>query len=99
MPSRSAGTGTKIALGGKATVHCVHDRQKDQVVTEAQVKVLALDYGIKYDPAQHKIHKCTCCRNLFVDPTDEPRYCLICQGIPIHGLAGPLPLPGGVVDG
>jgi hypothetical protein len=91
--------GLRPVFGGTATVHCVHDRQKRQVITEAQVAALAVEHGIVYDPAQHKIHSCACCGNLFVDPSDEPRFCIVCQGIPAHLLGGPLPEPTGVVDG
>jgi hypothetical protein len=91
--------GARAVLGGVATVHCVHDRQKRQVVTEAQVARLALVAGIVYDPKQHRIHRCACCANLFVDPSDEPRYCSFCTVKPLaHPLGGPLAAPLGEVD-
>lgn len=91
--------GARPQWSGKAIVCCVHDRQKRVVITEAQVAALGLQSGIIYDPEQHKIHRCTCCENLFVDPSDEPRFCSVCQRPLVHALGGPLPLPGGVVDG
>lgn len=91
--------GTRPVFGGVATVHCVHDRQKRQVVTEAQVATLGLEAGIVYDPRQHRIHRCACCDNLFVDPSDEPRYCTVCTVVPLaHPLGGPLAAPIGQVD-
>lgn len=93
------GTTLHPFLGGVAQVYCVHDREKRQVRTESDVAALGLEAGIIYDPFFHKIHRCTCCDNLFVDPSDEPRYCTVCLGPLVHGLGGPLPLPGGVVDG
>jgi hypothetical protein len=92
-------SGVAIALGGKAVVYCVHDREKRQVVTEAQVVALGLSVGQAYDPRQHKIHLCACCQNLFVDPTDIPRLCSTCSSPAVHSLGGPLPDPIGVTDG
>lgn len=92
-----AGTALRVALGGTAVVCCVHDRRKRQVVTEAQVAALGLEVGMVYDPRQHKLHRCACCDNLFVDPADTPRFCKDCQGPLAHQLGGPLPQPVGVV--
>lgn len=86
-----------LTLSGTAQVYCVHDREKRQVVTEAQVAALGLEVGQVYDPAQHKLHECACCRNLFVDPTDIPRLCHVCMGLPVHAFTGPLPDPIGPV--
>lgn len=86
-------------LSGRLQIKCVHDRQKRQVVTERQVFELGLAVGIVYDPKQHRIHRCGCCENLFVDPSDEPRYCPTCTPAPVHRLAGPLAAPIGEVDG
>lgn len=93
----AATTGIRVALGGTAVVCCVHDRRKREVVTEAQVAALGLEIGMLYDPKQHKLHRCACCDNLFVDPSDEPRYCQRCQGALAHALGGPLAQPTGVV--
>jgi hypothetical protein len=90
--------GAKLSISGKAVVCCVHDRQKQQVATEEQVVLLGLTQGIIYNRRQHKIHKCACCQNLFVDPSDEPRFCTPCKPKPLHALGGPLPDPIGVVD-
>lgn len=90
-------TALKIALGGTAVVCCVHDREKRKVVTERDVAMLGLEVGVLYDPKQHKIHRCSCCENLFVDPTDTPRFCSTCLGATVHQLGGPLPEPIGVV--
>lgn len=87
----------RVALGGTAVVCCVHDREKRKVVTEAQVAALGLQVGQVYDQRQHKLHRCACCENLFVDPTDTPRFCSACQGPLQHMLGGPLPEPTGVV--
>lgn len=84
-------------MGGTAVVCCVHDREKRQVVTERQVAELGLEVGMLYDPKQHKLHMCACCSNLFVDPSDEPRYCSSCQAPLVHALGGPLAEPLGVV--
>ena len=89
--------GVGVALGGTAVVCCVHDREKRRVVTEAQVAALGLEVGQVYDRRQHKLHSCACCGNLFVDPTDTPRFCSACQGPLVHPLGGPLPEPTGVV--
>jgi len=97
--SRMAGASVGIALGGKAAVHCVHDVMKDQITTERELFEFSLTLGIVFDPKQHKTHRCTCCRNLFVDVSDEPTYCTVCSGPLVHALGGPLPQPGGVVDG
>ena len=94
---RAATTGFRVELGGTAVVCCVHDREKRKVVTEAQVAALGLEVGMLYDPTRHKLHRCACCENLFVDPSDEPRYCSTCQGPLKHALGGPLPEPVGVV--
>jgi hypothetical protein len=91
-------SGARVVLGGKRVVCCVHDREKRQVVTETQVAELGLAVGLIYDPRQHKIHRCACCDNLFVDPSDEPRFCSICTRPAVHALGGPLSLPRGVVD-
>lgn len=91
--------GTRVSLGGTAVVCCVHDREKRQVTTEAQVAALGLSMvpPVIYDPVQHKLHRCACCDNLFVDPTDEPRFCSHCLRGMVHALGGPLPEPIGVV--
>ena len=93
------GMGLRIELSGTAEVCCVHDRKKDEVTTEAQVAALGLllNPPIIYDPRIHRLQWCACCRNLFFDPSDEPRYCTRCQGRPVHALGGPLPDPKGVV--
>lgn len=87
--------GLGAALAGSAVVVCVHDRPKRQVTTEAHVAELGLSIGRVYDPKQDKLHKCGCCENLFVDPSDVPRYCRRCQSPPQHPAAGPLPDPIG----
>jgi hypothetical protein len=84
-------------LSGTAVVCCPHDREKRRVTTEAQVAALGAEVGILYDPVQHKLHRCACCENLFVDPSDEPRYCTQCCGVLVHPLGGPLAPPIGVV--
>jgi hypothetical protein len=86
-------TAFNAVASGKATVYCVHDRVKRQVTTEAQVAELGTHAGFKYDPKQHRIWLCACCQNLFVDPTDTPRFCRNCYRTPTHPLGGPLPTP------
>lgn len=93
----AATTGLRVQLGGTAVVCCVHDRVKREVVTESAVAALGLEHGIVYDPKRHKLHRCACCDNLFVDPSDAPRFCHTCQGPLVHELGGPLPEPVGVV--
>lgn len=88
-------TGARLGLAGSAIVVCPHDRAKREVTTEAQVAELGLTVGQVYDPKQHRLHSCSCCQNLFVDLSDEPRYCQRCQNAPTHPLAGPLPDPTG----
>ena len=96
--SSSAAAGARAVLGGTAVVCCVHDRQKRQVVTEAQVAALGLEVGVLYDPKQHRVHRCGCCLNLFIDASDEPRYCGKCSGPLAHAQGGPLAAPIGVVE-
>lgn len=88
-------TGFNIHAGGAAVVCCVHDREKRQVTTETQVAELGRHVGQVYDPKQHRLHMCACCQNLFVDPTDIPRYCRRCQTAPTHAVNGRLPEPLG----
>lgn len=90
-------TSLQVSAGGVAVVCCVHDRPKRQITTETEVAELGLTVGQIYDPKQHKIHKCGCCENLFVDPTDIPRFCRVCEGPVEHELRGPLPNPIGEV--
>lgn len=84
-----------VSMTGVAVVCCVHDRIKREVTTEAQVAELGLAVGQVYDPTQHRLYRCACCENLFVDPTDTPRLCRQCQSPPRHALGGPLPTPNG----
>jgi uncharacterized paraquat-inducible protein A len=86
-------TGAHLGLAGTAVVVCPHDRAKRQVTTEAQVAELGRQVGQVYDPKQHKLWSCSCCHNLFVDPSDEPRHCRRCQVQVVHALAGPLQPP------
>lgn len=88
-------TDFQVAVSGVAVVCCVHDREKRQVTTEAQVAALGLEVGQVYDPKQHRLWLCACCENLFVDPSDEPRYCRRCERPNRHPLGGPLPEPNG----
>lgn len=89
-------SGISIGVGGKAVVCCVHDRVKREVTSEAQVAELGRRVGQTYDPKQHKLWVCSCCENLFVDPTDTPRFCHACHTRPpLHPLGGPLPAPNG----
>lgn len=83
----------KITLGGKANVHCVHDREKRQVVTEEQVVLLGLEIGVVFQKGIHHIFHCPCCDNLFVDDGAGARYCSDCRGPIVHALGGPLPDP------
>jgi hypothetical protein len=87
--------GARPALAGTAVVVCIHDRVKREITTEAQVAALGAEVGIAYDPKQHRVWECACCANLFVNPTDEPRYCQRCRVPPAHQPAGPLPKPNG----
>lgn len=91
------GTALRPVFSGTAIVCCVHDREKRKVKTEADVAELGKAVGQVYDASQHKLHSCACCENLFVDPSDTPRFCSICNGPPRHLLGGPLPEPTGVV--
>jgi hypothetical protein len=91
--------GARPVLGGQAVVCCVHDREKRKVMMEQHVSELGLAAGIVYDRRQHRIHRCACCDNLFVDPSDEPRYCSTCSRPPAFALGGPLATPTGPTDG
>ena len=85
-------------ISGTAVVCCVHDREKRQVRMEAQVAELGRLIGQAYNPRQHKLHLCACCENLFVDPSDEPRFCSSCRPSRlVHPLGGHLPEPKGVI--
>lgn len=86
-----------IALGGVAQVYCVHDREKRKVTELEDVIALGREIGVRYDPKQHKTHKCACCENLFVDASDVPRLCHVCLGLPVHAFTEPLPAPIGVI--
>ena len=90
--------GIGLAWGGQARVYCLHDRQKREVTTEDQLAEMAPPWR-PYDPRQDKIHRCSCCDNLFTDPTDEPKRCYACRVHPaVHPQNGPLREPIGVVD-
>ena len=81
---------------GKAIVCCPHDRIKREITTEAQVAELGLAVGQIYNPHQHRLWTCSCCQNLFVHPSDEPRHCTTCTVGPLkHQLNGNLPTPNG----
>lgn len=97
-PRRRGGLGVRLVLGGTVNVHCIHDREKRQVTTEAQVAELGLEVGIIYDPRLHKLQRCACCDNLFFDPSDEPRYCAVCLGPLVHAPGGALRKPEGVIS-
>jgi hypothetical protein len=93
----AAGT-IKATISGTAVVCCVHDREKRQIRTEAAIAELGTLVGVAYNAKQHKIHECACCENLFVDESDEPKFCHRCRGPLVHALGGPLPEPTGVFD-
>lgn len=97
----AGGMGLRIELSGTAVVCCVHDRKKREITTEAQVARLGLEAEVPvlYDRRQHRIYRCTCCDNLFVDTSDEPKRCHLCRVPPVWALGGPLNEPGGPVDG
>jgi uncharacterized paraquat-inducible protein A len=88
-------TGGAVSVGvrGAAVVVCIHDREKRVVTTEKHVAELAPQVGQTYDPKQHRLWLCACCENLFVDASDEPRYCRRCQIPSSHPQAGPLRAP------
>lgn len=90
-------TGLRIALGGKAVVCCVHDREKRQITTEEQVARLGLEVGVVFQKGIHHVHHCPCCDNLFVADGTTERYCSVCSAKPVHALGGPLAEPKGVV--
>jgi hypothetical protein len=88
----------QIGIGGTAKIHCLHDRPKRTITTERQILEIGLSVGQVYDPKQHKLHRCACCENLFIDPSDQPRFCYRCRVSPlVHAPAAPLPEPIGVV--
>jgi hypothetical protein len=85
----------RLGLSGSAVVVCPHDRPKREVTTERQVAELAPHAGFKFDPKQHRLWLCACCQNLFVDPSDEPRYCRRCQAATHHPTTAPIAPPNG----
>jgi hypothetical protein len=72
-----------LALGGTAVICCVHNREKRRVVE------------MPFDPSKTSLHLCTCCENLFTEPSDHPMYCSTCRGMNVYELGGPLPDPRG----
>jgi hypothetical protein len=88
----------KITLGGRATVHCVHDREKRVVTDPEQVAYLGRLLDQDYDPRWHKLIRCSCCENLFVSDNDTPRFCDTCTGRTVHMPAGSLPKPEGAIE-
>ena len=77
------GSAVSIAIGGTAIVSCVHNREKRSVTEMA------------FDPRRTSIHLCSCCENVFTDPSDTPMFCHPCRGELVHPLAAPLPDPAG----
>lgn len=88
----------QVVLGGKHSVHCVHDRVKSEVTTEEKLMGLLKDVNFSLKKGVHFMFNCTCCNNLFVDEGTEPRYCIRCRGPLVHPLGGPLAEPKGVVN-
>ena len=76
-------TAFRPAFSGTAIVVCVHDREKRKVTELA------------FDTAKTSVHLCTCCENLFTEPSDTPMFCPTCRGPFRHPLGGPLPDPRG----
>jgi hypothetical protein len=75
-----------VAIGGKAQVFCVHNREKRRVTELA------------FDPAATSLHLCSCCENLFMERSDTPMFCFDCRkASTIFDLGGPLPDPHGRV--
>ena len=87
----------RATVSGIAIVCCVHDREKRQIKTEAQVSELGKLVGRIYDPVQNKLFVCACCENLFVAHDDQPKFCHQCNQPLVHPLGGPLPEPTGVI--
>ena len=77
--------GVNVTLGGTAKVYCIHNRQKRRVKE------------LEFDSNKIKIHMCSCCENLFLERTDTPMFCEICQRSPVYEPGGPLPDPIGVI--
>jgi hypothetical protein len=82
MPTGGA---VSVAIGGSALVACVHDRVKREVTELA------------FDPTKTSVHLCTCCENVFLEPSDTEMFCRGCRGSFVHPLGGPLPAPKGRV--
>ena len=78
-----SGSAVSIAIGGTATVCCVHNREKRSLTEMA------------FDPRQTSIHLCSCCENVFTEPSDAPMFCHVCRGELVYQPAGPLPEPTG----
>jgi hypothetical protein len=87
----------QMVFGGTAVVCCPHDVEKRAITTESALYQIGREQNILYDPKQHKIHRCSCCENLFADVSDVPIYCNTCRKPPKFMLGGSLPEPEGVV--
>ena len=72
-------------FSGKAQIFCVHNREKRRVVELA------------FDPVKTSLHLCSCCENLFREPSDTPMFCPDCREAPTFALGGPLADPRGRV--
>ena len=52
---------------------------------------------LAFDSAHTSLHLCSCCENLFTEPSDQPVFCHDCRGELWYALGGPLPDPKGRV--
>jgi len=80
-----SGGAVSIAIGGTATVCCVHNRVKREVTQMA------------FDPVKTSIHLCSCCENVFTEASDTPMFCPACRGDLVYTPAAALPDPFGRV--
>lgn len=77
--NKSAAAGMVQHIGGTAVVCCIH-----QVEKRAKV---ALFNGDRPDgPGHDYAHVCSCCENMFISKSSEPRFCDACGGRPLPGL-------------
>lgn len=81
--------GVRIALGGTAAVHCVHDREKRIIRNPDDCMRVARKAGLV--PLGHpKFQTCGCCENVFATISDAPQLCPGCSKYHVHKLGGPI---------
>jgi hypothetical protein len=83
-------SGFRTAIGGTATVHCVHDRVKRELTDPDEFRIL---FRAAYKRAPNVVLLCGCCGNLFESLNDTPVNCKTCSGSTVHTLEAPVSAP------